>query len=394
MMQFSTVDKFALPQSGLIVGVDATRNRSGGAIAHIKGLMSGSNPCEHGISIVHFWAHDALLDAVEDAPWLLKHAVPACRGSILHQMLWQRLNLPKQARRLGIGVMFNTDAGSVCPFLPCLTLSQNLLPFEPGEIQRYPWSSRARLRLEILRILQLHKLKKSTVALFLTEYARNVIGGLTALNDSRVIAHGIDEEFLAASVERRLFPAKGQIRCLYVSNAAPYKHQWHVVEALVLLRERTGLDLHLRLVGGGHGPALERLRNSIAANDPRGQFVEQVSFIPNTKVISELTAADLFIFASSCENLPITLLEAMAAGLPIASSDRGPMPEVLGDAGFYFDPEQPETIAMALERLVLDQASRKHRAEAARERAAAYTWAKCASETWCLLASISKRGTR
>ena len=52
-----------------------------------------------------------------------------------------------------------------------------------------------------------------------------------------------------------------------------------------------------------------------------------------------LADANLFVFASSCENMPNTLVEAMAIGLPIACSDRGPMPEVLRDGGVYFDPE-------------------------------------------------------
>ena len=46
--------------------------------------------------------------------------------------------------------------------------------------------------------------------------------------------------------------------------------------------------------------------------------------------------------------MPNTLIEAMAAGLPIVSSDRGPMPEILGDAGLYFNPESPDSIASAL----------------------------------------------
>ena len=46
-----------------------------------------------------------------------------------------------------------------------------------------------------------------------------------------------------------------------------------------------------------------------------------------------LSKSNIFIFASSCENMPITLIEGMASGLPIACSDRGPMPEVLQDGG-------------------------------------------------------------
>jgi glycosyltransferase involved in cell wall biosynthesis len=333
-----------------------------------------------------------LLDAVAQLPWLVKHGVPASRGSILRQMAWQRFVLPRQARRLGVDVMFNTDAGSVYPSRPCMTLSQDMLSFEPGEIQRYPWPARARIRLELLRCLQLRRLAKSTVPLFLTRHARDVIAKLIKLTDPQVIPHGIDERFLAAAAGRRAFPAVGPIRCLYVSNAAPYKHQWHVVDALAQLRARTGLDLKLRLIGGGEGPAMERLKLAVATHDPDGHFAELLAFVPNSQIVEELSTADIFIFASSCENLPVTLLEAMGSGLPIASSDRGPMPEVLGNEGFYFDPEDPVSIAATVERLLIDPVARERSATDARQKAAAFTWARCANESWRLLASIARQG--
>lgn len=384
--------KTSVEVGGFCVGVDASRSRSGGAVAHIRGLMMGADPRDHGITCVHLWAHDALLDAVADAPWLIKHDVPASRKSILRQMSWQRFVLPRLAQQMGVDVMFNTDAGSVYPCRPCVTLSQDMLSFEPGEMQRFPWPSRARIRLELLRVLQLHRLRQSSVPMFLTRHARNVIGQLTMLNDPRVIPHGIDERFLNLSRGRRSFPASGKITCLYVSNAAPYKHQWHVVDALARLRARTGYDLRLRLVGGGVGAAMKRLETAIAAHDPRGDFVERLAFVPNSQIIDELAAAQIFIFASSCENLPITLLEAMASGMPIASSDRGPMPEILGPDGFYFNPEDPESIAAVVECLIRDPFARERSAADARRRAETFTWSRCANESWRLLTSIAMQG--
>ena len=64
-----------------------------------------------------------------------------------------------------------------------------------------------------------------------------------------------------------------------------------------------------------------------------------------------LSKSNIFIFASSCENMPITLIEGMASGLPIACSDRGPMPEVLQDGGVYFNPEDCKSIVFAIEKL-------------------------------------------
>ena len=94
------------------------------------------------------------------------------------------------------------------------------------------------------------------------------------------------------------------------------------------------------------------------------------------------------MYASSCENLPNILIEAMAAGLPIASSSRGPMPEVLGDAGLYFDPEDPAGLALRLRELVESHELRASLAQRAFERAADYRWDRCAEQTFAFLAEV------
>jgi glycosyltransferase involved in cell wall biosynthesis len=98
----------------------------------------------------------------------------------------------------------------------------------------------------------------------------------------------------------------------------------------------------------------------------------------------------VFVFASSCENMPSTLIEAMASGLPIACSDRGPMPEVLQDGGTYFDPEDPASIAAAIGELLQSPERRRSAAARARALAARYSWARCADETWSFLAGVAR----
>jgi glycosyltransferase involved in cell wall biosynthesis len=102
--------------------------------------------------------------------------------------------------------------------------------------------------------------------------------------------------------------------------------------------------------------------------------------------------ADGFVFASSCENLPNTLLEAMAAGLPIACSDRGPMREVLCDGGLYFDPDKEEEILGALRLLLESEGLREEFGAVAQSRARAFTWERCADLTFRLLASVAQAG--
>jgi glycosyltransferase involved in cell wall biosynthesis len=87
--------------------------------------------------------------------------------------------------------------------------------------------------------------------------------------------------------------------------------------------------------------------------------------------------------------MPNILLEEMASGLPIACSNRGPMPEVLGDAGVYFDPEDPNDIARALRELIESPVLRTKLARASFGRVQRYSWRRCADETFSFLASVA-----
>jgi glycosyltransferase involved in cell wall biosynthesis len=270
-------------------------------------------------------------------------------------------------------------------------MSRDMLSYEPGEIQRYG-ISKARLRLIVLRYVQNASLKAADGAVFLTRYAARVIQrSCGPLRNIAYIPHGVGAVFQSIELDH-CWPMAGErpIRCLYISNVLPYKHQWNVVEAVAQLRKR-GFDLQLELVGGGEGKAQARLEAQFAVPDSRRAFVTQRGFVPQHILPGVLAQADLFVFASSCENMPNTLLEAMAAGLPIACSNRGPMPEVLQDGGVYFDPEDPGSMATAIEDLITDIAKRTQLAKRAKELARQYSWSRCASETFSFISQVAER---
>ena len=122
-------------KANIIIGIDATRNRSGGAIAHLKGVLNYS-PQKYGIKKVHLWAYPDLLKNVKNQTWLVKHEIDLKRSNIIFEILWQFICLPFLAKKEKVNLMFNTDAGSFCLFQPSVTLSQDLLSFETGEINR------------------------------------------------------------------------------------------------------------------------------------------------------------------------------------------------------------------------------------------------------------------
>ena len=370
----------------MILGINASRGRSGGARAHLIGILSEGDPLAQGIRAVHVWSYTALLDALPDRPWLVKHRTPALEKSLPWQVLWERFSLPGALRRAGCTMLLNVDAGTVSRFKPAITMSRDMLSYEPGELQRLRFG-RAWLRVWLLRSMQNRSLRSAQGSIFLTRYAAQVIQrSCGPLRNQALIPHGVGEAFRQV-MPRAAWPAPGSrpIHCLYVSPVWMFKHQWVTVRAVERLRQR-GHDVVLTLVGDGDSESQALLAQQIAVSDPTDTMVTRLGHVPHADLPEVMAAADIFVFASSCENMPNTVLEAMAGGLPIACSNRGPMPEVLADGGVYFDPEDDVAIADAVEALVTDAELRARCASRARALAAAYSWASCARETFAFAA--------
>lgn len=367
------------------IGINASRNRAGGAKVHLIGILKDTDPLAHGISKVHVWSFKDLLDTLPTAPWLIKHNPPELEQSLIHQLWWEYHSLPKEARRNNCDVLLNTDAGSVCRFHPSVVMSRDMLSYEKKQMKRYGISLGC-LRLIVLRFIQSRSMRRADGVIFLTKYAASTVQETTGkIHNFTVIPHGVAESFKQSTSGGAWSKEKGEkIRCLYVSNALPYKHQWNVIKAIGHLRER-GHNVSLLLAGGGSGRVQRLLEEEMARVDSQGKFVKQIGFMEHDCIPKLLAAADVFVFASSCENMPNTLVEAMAGGLPIASSNRGPMPEILKDGGVYFDPENPISISTAIQEILNNREMRISMAVRAKELSEKYSWARCASETWNFL---------
>lgn len=368
-------------------GIDASRNRSGGARAHIIGILNNFDEIflENGIDQIHIWSFPELLAQLPNKNWLIKHAPDDLNKSLLHQLWWQFKKLPVEAKYQGIDILLNTDAGTVCRFQPSVTMSRDMLSYEKGEMERFGLSFQ-RIRLILLRYIQNFSLTNSTAAIFLTNYASDVIqknSGPVKL--FKIIPHGVSDNFRKLA-HKRDFNISDEINCVYVSNVSFYKHQDSVALAISILRNK--FNIKIRFIGGGEGRAQFNFLKEKNNLDPNGLFIEQISFLKHSEVSKYLEDSDLFIFASSCENMPNTLIEGMSSGLPIVCSNRGPMPEVLEDAGLYFDPENVQSIVVAIEEMILNKELRLQLKKKSLELSRKYSWTRCSYETFNFLIEI------
>ncbi len=271
-------------------------------------------------------------------------------------------------------------------------MSRDMLAFEPQESKRLGFG-RERLRQFLLKIIQIKSLTSSEGVIYLSNYAATNIQRQCGKNVlSTVIPHGVGRDFASQEPMHRTLSLKSnQINLVYVSPIWMFKHQWHVVKAVRSLREKH-INVFLTLIGGSSPRAMKKLNHELLNSDPAGEFTRYLGNVSHDLIPAALRKADIFVFASSCENMPNSLVEAMAVGLPIASSNRGPMPEVLGDGGVYFDPEDPQSIADAIIILITDPLIRRYCSDRARQLSKKYSWKKCADETFSFLKKIGSKG--
>lgn len=164
---------------------------------------------------------------------------------------------------------------------------------------------------------------------------------------------------------------------LYVGPRGGYKNFQRLLEALA-----SDVQLHSQfdLIAFGGGAFSEAEMQNIQALGFSDGAVRQVS--GGDEVLGSLYAgARAFVYPSVYEGFGLPPLEAMAQGCPVVSSNSSSMPEVVGDAGEYFNPLDIEAQASAIRSVVFDDQRRADLIRAGTLRIQQFSWKHCAQET-------------
>lgn len=163
---------------------------------------------------------------------------------------------------------------------------------------------------------------------------------------------------------------------LYVGNAYPHKN----LEALILGFQRFNKDNFYQLVlVGKEDYFYKQLRNFVEKNNVANVIF--TGFVPDSRLDFIYRNAKIYIFSSLYEGFGLPPLEAMARGVPVASSDHPCMKEILGESAYYFDAGNAKNIAEAIKKLVNDGDLRNGLINKGFNQVKKYSWKKMASET-------------
>jgi glycosyltransferase involved in cell wall biosynthesis len=185
-----------------------------------------------------------------------------------------------------------------------------------------------------------------------------------------------DQEVLDELRARYSLP---QSYLLYVGTLHPRKNLVRLVQAFRLAADRLAPDLCLVLSGRKGW-----MYDDIYAEVERQGLANRVRFtgyVAQADMAALLSAAKAFVFPSLHEGFGFPVLEAMACGTPVLTSDRASLPEVAGNAALYVDPLDIEAMGAALVRVVSDQNLRLELVERGFDQIHRFSWRRCAEAT-------------
>ena len=370
------------PGRRIRVLVNGVHAHSGGGVTYLRNMfpMLAADP-ELELSLVVHEEQLVLFGPID--PRIHVHALGFGNG-FYRRLLWEQVALPFLARRLGADVTFSpANFGPLLAPAPVILLRNTLAVAETET--RFA----KRLYWRMLGVMTALSLLGCRRAIAVSEYAALALTRrLPAFVKKRVtvVHHGIGPPFVP--------PPEGAVRedfVLAVADLYVQKNLHGLLEALDTLKGRFP-DIHLKIAGRAVDREYEARLNDIIAVHALGPHVEMLGEVAPARLAELYRACALFVFPSTVETFGMPLVEAMASGAPIVSSDAAAMPEVLGEAALFFQPGDTAAMAARLAEALGDDALRRRLGEQALARAGQFSWQEAARRTAQVLKAAPRRG--
>lgn len=278
------------------------------------------------------------------------------------RILWEQTVLPWSVRRHGLDVLFNP--GFTAPLVcgcPMVTVFHDLQHKRHPEYFRW-------FDLPFWRFFLWASARRSRGIIAVSDATRQDLAKHYGVG-SLAIPHGVEPQFF--EIAKRRLP---EDYLLCVSTLHPHKN----IDRLLRVYAQAP-DLPKLIITGLRGFATRQLEAM------RPDSVQFTGWIPREQLYALYRGARGFIYPSTFEGFGMPVLEAMAAGVPVACSDIPPLREIGGSTVQYFDPTKESAIRDALVRLAAGGLT----TEAAQRRAAEFSWEKCARATLDYLSKSS-----
>jgi glycosyltransferase involved in cell wall biosynthesis len=194
-----------------------------------------------------------------------------------------------------------------------------------------------------------------------------------------------DKDLMLAARQRALLPADAPI-IVYVGGLAPHKNLHGLLDGFEMaIRDGHIPDVHLALVGDFKGAGFtsnyDSLSTRVAEHPVLRSRVHFSGYVSDQDLVALYSSALAVAMPSYSEGFGLPAVEAMACAAPVLSSDRGALPEVVGDGGIYFDPFNAQSIAAAIIEMATNAELHARLSSSALNQAHSFSWERAARLT-------------
>lgn len=221
--------------------------------------------------------------------------------------------------------------------------------------------------------------QNSDLIIAVSQFTANQVHELLGVERSRirVIPHGVRPPSSTSPSEREKM-------ILTVGAIQLRKNTARLVEAFEALPP----DWTLVLAGSPSGYGAENILDRIQSSAARDR-IRVAGYVSSEDLETLYARAAIFAFPSLDEGFGIPVLEAMAHGVPVVTSNRSALPEVAGESALLVNPTDVSALSAALSQLAEDSNLRSTLTQSGRVRAATFPWLRAIDETYCVYQNLS-----
>ena len=311
--------------------------------------------------------------------------------------LWEQSKLPKMALADKLDILHCTSntAPVKCP-VPLVVTIHDIIYFESNPLFAKGYNLYQRFGNVYRRLVVRRLLKTARLIITVSKYEKQRFLNFLKLPDSlvKVVYNGVGNHFKKIEDKVLLKNVKTKYNLpdkyfLFLGNTDPKKNTKNTVIAYAMYCEKTGSS-H-KLVIGDLDP--EVIRNYLKGEGLERHFenIHFTGYINNADLPAVINMADIFLYPSKRESFGIPVLEGMASGTPVVTSNTSSMPEVGGKAAVFVDPNSRKEIANAMDLLMKDEKLRSFKIEQGLERVKLFSWEKTAEEALAIYKEIHKK---
>lgn len=314
---------------------------------------------------------------------------------------WEQISLPQAVKRSGCELLHCTsNTGPLRSPVPMVVTLHDIIYMESGYSKillgsgsNYQKFGNLYRRYVVPRIL-----KQSRKIITVSNFEKKRIGDFFGISgDPRLTAvyNGVSNYFKPVSNPEQLKEVRLKYHLperyfFFLGNTDPKKNTKGTLKAYSEFIKQTGSDIRLVMPDYNAG-ALHKILAEIG--DPSlKEKIFLTGYVSNTDLPAIYRQCELFLYPSLRESFGIPILEAMACGAPVITSNTSSMPEITGDAACIVDPLKPDEITAALHRITTDSTYRSRLVEKGYVQAQKFSWKTMAENVLKIYSEIGASG--